>query len=419
MQAEHHDNHHAADPTALVQADSPYLGKLSGNLLALGGIMAAVGLIGAVVLGVGANDGMRGFWFSYLLGFVYLLSISLGALVFVAIQHLTRASWSVVVRRIAEYVSANMLLVAVLAIPILVVGLPSLYSWLSPETIEPEHLRHLVANKAAYLNRSFFTVRLIGYFIFWIWLSRYFLGHSLKQDSNGDPELTKRMWVTSAPGTLLYALTSTFAAFDLIMSLSPGWFSTIFGVYFFAGCFVGFMSLLALTVAWLQSRGHLRTSITPEHYHDIGKLTFAFTLFWAYIGFSQFMLIWYGNLPEETFWYILRTKGPWLTWAVVLLFGHFFIPFAGLMSRWVKRKLPLLVFWCCWQLVMHWMDLAWLILPEWRADALPNMLLPILATVGLSGLYIAVLALSIGGKAIVPLRDPRLAESLQFDNIKV
>jgi hypothetical protein len=414
----HTDHHGAGDLDARMERDTPYLGKLAGPLTIGGFGVGIVGLAVAYAIGAGLNDGMKGFWFSYLLGFMYFLSISLGALIFVLIQHLTRASWSVVVRRIAEYVSSNVALLFIIALPILFIGMPALYIWLNPDAIQG-HLHHLVEHKSPYLNRTFFIVRVIGYFAFWIWASRYFLGRSLKQDSSGSEDITRRMWTTSAPTTLLFALTATFAAFDFIMSLSPGWFSTIFGVYFFAGCFLSFMSFLALTVAWLQSTGRLRASITEEHYHDIGKLTFAFTLFWAYIAFSQFMLIWYGNLPEETFWYVFRTQGSWLTWALILLFGHFFIPFSGLMSRWVKRRLPFLVFWCSWLLVMHWMDLAWLILPEWTPEGVPSLLLPVLATVGIGGLFIGTLALMVGSKPIVPIRDPRLIESLQFDNIKV
>jgi len=397
--------------------ERPLLGSL-GRLITVGGV---VGGLVCVVLGVvlALPGGASAVWSSYLTGFIYCLTLSLGALIFVIIQHVTRAGWSVVVRRIAEFYSNNLILMAVLAIPI-IFGSHALYSWMQPSEAIGEEA-HLLAHKAVYLNPVFFFVRIALYFVVWIILSRYFLSRSLRQDKDGNPEITVRMWVTSGPSVLIFALTSTFAAFDLVMSLTPTWYSTMFGVYFFAGSMVSFMALLGATCLFLQGRGHLVNVITREHYHDIGKLTFAFTFFWGYIAFSQFMLIWYGNIQEETEWFKMRQQGTWLWLEVAILFGHFFIPFLGLIGRWAKRRVAVLAFWCLWVLIWHWVDIVYLVLPHFLPQGVTvmNLAPPALMSLGLLGLCFAFAAASAQGKPILPVRDPRLIESLEFDNIKV
>jgi hypothetical protein len=201
------------------------------------------------------------------------------------------------------------------------------------------------------------------------------------------------------------------------MSLDPMWFSTIFGVYYFAGCVLSAHAVLILVLMWLQGNKRLVRAITTEHFHDIAKMMFAFVIFWAYIAFSQFMLIWYANLPEETAWYRHRVEGPWwyVAWALVL--GHFALPFLGLMSRHVKRNRRALAFWAIWLLVLHWVDLYWLVMPNFSAGHLPLHVLDLTCTVGLLCLFVAAAAYKARNVNLVPTRDPRLAQSLAFENL--
>jgi hypothetical protein len=220
----------------------------------------------------------------------------------------------------------------------------------------------------------------------------------------------------SAPSMIAIALTLTFAAIDFMMTLEPTWFSTIFGVYYFASCVLGVHAAMILTLIWLQSRGIMKKSVTIEHYHDLGKMLFAFTVFWAYIGFSQFMLIWYANIPEETFWFKKRFAGDWSMVSWVLVFGHFVLPFFGLISRQIKRNRTTLAFWAIWLLAMVWIDLFWLIKPALGTTDLPFGLLDVLCFVGIVSIFIASTAFHARNKNLIPIKDPRLARSLAFEN---
>jgi hypothetical protein len=220
---------------------------------------------------------------------------------------------------------------------------------------------------------------------------------------------------TSAPAMVAFAITLNFAAFDLLMSVDPLWCSTIFGVYVFSGGLVGFLALLSVVTGLLQRSGRLG-GVTDEHWHDLGKLVFAFTVFWAYIGFSQFMLIWYANIPEETVWFLQRTRGAWLGVSLLLLFGHFFLPFALLLPRFVKRSPKLFGPVAAWVLWMHFVDVYWLVMPKLSPDRLPIHLLDPLCAVGLGGFWLALAARRLRHVSLVPQRDPRLAESLAFEN---
>jgi len=201
------------------------------------------------------------------------------------------------------------------------------------------------------------------------------------------------------------------------MSLTPHWYSTIFGVYFFAGCILGCFALLLLVSFAVQRAGRLVHAITTEHYHDLGKLMFAFTIFWAYIGFSQYMLMWYANLPEEIEWYHARQHGSWTTISLILLFGHFLLPFLLLMSRNVKRRKALIVAGATWMLVMQWLDVYWLVMPSKTPDGFSPSLLDLAAFVGIGGVFFAVAIRRLGNHALVPVKDPRLGESLGFENV--
>ena len=392
------------------------LGKLGPHVLR---IALAVGILSLVLtLGMGllSSDGMQRFFFSYLLGFSFFLTLALGALFFTVIQHLVRATWSVVVRRIAEALTGTFPLLfglsLVIVIPMLL-GHTGLYAWSDPQVAQDSYF---VSQKTGYLNVPFFALRVVFYFGVWMAISHFFFTRSAEQDETGDPALSDRMRVMSAPAVIGFALTASFASFDLLMSLEPEWFSSIFGVYVFGGSMVAVFATLILVAMGLQAKGRLKRAITTEHYHDLGKFLFAFVFFWGYIAFSQFMLIWYANIPEETFWYAMRTEGPWLWLTVALLVLHFFFPFVALLSRHTKRRRASLAFFAVWMLALHWLDLYWLILPTYDSEAIPFHLMDITATLGIGGLFVAVVTRLLGRVNLLPSGDPALGESLDFEN---
>jgi hypothetical protein len=370
------------------------------------------------------------------------------------------------VRRIPEWLAASMPILALLAIPLafpVLLHRGDLYRWVErPEKAHPAAVAaapqpqaapagaaEAKADKAAepeeeeitgfkrmYLNPFFWLLRIAIYFTVWCWIGIWYWRQSLKQDETGDDNLTVRMQQFSPIAMIAFAVTLTLAAFDLFMSLDPYWSSTIFGVYYFAGCVIGVFATTILTVLLLQRMGYLRGIVTVEHFHDMGKFLFGFTFFWGYIGFSQYMLIWYANLPEETRWYLHRgattarnsfnfglsgldpkTLAPWSYVTIALLFGHFLIPFAGLMSRHVKRFPPLLGFWAAWLLVFHWIDVFWIVMPEMEYGKFHFGIVEIVAFVGIACAYLAfVLSRTVQG-AVRPMHDPRLSASLAFQNV--
>ena len=300
---------------------------------------------------------------------------------------------------------------ALLFIP-LAIGAPDLYHhwWHAPAEDA------VIAGKSGYLNPTFFYVRAVLYFVIWIGIATWFRRASIRQDETGDPAITLRMARVAAPCMFLFALSLTFAAVDWLMSLDPHWFSTIWGVYYFAGSFMCFMAVLALLLLWLQRGGHLAKAVTTEHYHDVGKLMFAFVVFWTYIAFSQYMLIWYANLPEETMWYQHHLAGNWESMGEFLMLGHFGIPFVFLMSRHIKRRKATLALAAVFLVTMHWIDMYWVVMPMHSHHGIHFSLLDLTATLGGLGVLLAVVLRNIQGSPLLPERDPRLAESLHFVN---
>ena len=380
-------------------------------MLVVCGILAVVGIGGSLMF-AGSEGGMDHLLETYLVSFAFFLGISLGGLFFVLLQHCTRAGWSVVVRRVAEAVAANVWLMAVLAIPI-VLGMDHLYPW--ADTAAAAH-DPLLAGKIGFLNPGFFLVRLCAYFIIWGALASFLYRTSVSQDDSGDPALTLRLERFSAPGMVLFALSLNFAAFDLLMSLDPHWFSTIFGVYYFSVSVVAFLAVMPKVLYALQIRGILKNAVTVEHYHDVGKLLFAFIVFWAYIAFSQYMLIWYGNLPEETEWFLKRQTGEWTAVSLLLIFGHFLLPFLLLISRAIKRRPLLLALTGGYVALMCWVDVFWLVIPEFSPGVARFGLLDVLCLLGMTGVYSAALLLRLKSHSVIAERDPRLVESLAFES---
>ena len=290
-------------------------------------------------------------------------------------------------------------------------------------TQPPFVLDALTLSKRAWLNPFFFIFRVLLYFTVWTVIARWYWRQSVLQDQTGDPEITVRMQRFSPISLVLTAVTLTTGAFDLFMSLDPHWFSTMFGVYYFAGAFLATFAALIVLATLLQRHGYLRRSITTEHYHDLGKWLFAFVFFWGYIAFSQYMLLWYANIPEETEWFsrhgatTVRADMSGWTWvALVILFCHLLIPFGGLLSRHVKRKKGSLVFWAVWILVFHYVDMYWVILPEMGGGFSPS-LIDLTALAGVGGVFVAAMIKIASKHDLVPVADPRLDQALAFQNI--
>jgi hypothetical protein len=352
------------------------------------------------------------FYYSYLFSFSVFTTISLGAMFFVLIQFLSRAGWSVVVRRIPEYLMSNIGIMCVLFIPI-IFGIHDLYHWSHADALMSDRI---LQGKAPYLNTVFFIVRAVFFFAVWLWISKLFSGKSELQDYDSNIEHTALLQRCSPVAVILFALTLTFGFIDWVMSLTPHWYSTIFGVYIFAGALVGFLALNSIIYILLVKKGILKKSVTIEHFHDLGKLLYGFNVFWAYIAFSQYFLIWYGNIPEETVWYGHHFSGSWNTVAVLLAIGHFGIPFVLFMSRHAKRHLSFHFGMAIWMLVMHVLDLYWIIMPTVSPSGIHISVTDISTFLAVGGIYFYVFIKMISKGYIIPINDPRIEESLKFEN---
>ena len=376
----------------------------------IGAICAVLGIVACAILGP-ANP--KQFFFSWLVSFLFFLSLALGALFFVLIQYAAQGGWGVVLRRIGETVFATIPVIAVLFLPVLL-GLHDLFEWSHAEAVANDALLRW---KEPYLNVPFFLVRALLYFGVWSFIAVTYYRGSSGQDTTGDPGVSARLRRFAGPAIIVLALTQTFASVDWIMSLTPHWYSTMFGVYFFAGSFVGFIALLSVAAAAMRRAGLVDTVISVEHLHDVGKLLFGFTVFWAYIAFSQFFLVWYANLPEETTWYQARMQGSWMTVTVFLMVGHFAAPFFYLMGRAVKRRDVTLAVGGAWLLAMHFVDLYWQIMPTLHPEGIRPSMLDVAAFLAIGGCFVAAAGWLMRRQALVPLRDPRIAESLAFENV--
>lgn len=385
----------------------------------IAGVVGVLALAGAFGM-KGEHD--EGFYFSYLTSTMFWLALSLGGLFFVLIQHAARAGWSIVVRRIAENMALTLPMMGLLILPIIFLGAHDLFHWTHTEVVASDPM---LSWKEPFLNESSFQIRAFVYIAVWSIFGIFYWRTSTSQDDatgkTVEEKAHKMRW--AAPlGIAVFALSLTFSAFDWLMSLDPHWFSTIFGAYYFAGAVVSTHAFIALIVISLHRSGYLRGVVTKEHFHDLGKMMFGFTVFWAYMAFSQYMLIWYATIPEETEWFSYRGAGDYLALSIVLAFARFVFPFLGLISRHIKRNPKTLAFWAVWILVAEFIDMFWLIDPVGPHNAgnhHPSIefgLVDILCFVGIGGLWLAVMTWGLSRKALVPVKDPRLAESVHFEN---
>lgn len=377
---------------------------------ALGVALLAISLLG---LWQSADD----FFFAYLTGWSFLLTTALGGLFFLIFHHLTRASWSITINRINESLIWAFPLLFVLGLPLLF-GMHDLYHWTHAELYDPNSPEYdeILAGKRAYLNTPFWAVRMVLYFVVWTFVSYRLYTTSLRQDLDPDPDIPAKLRSTSAWGLPLTAVTVAFASYDILMSTDPHWFSTIFGVYFFSGGIVSAVATIILVAALLQrTGGRLQGVITTEHYQDLGKYLFGFVVFWAYIGFSQYMLYWYGGIPEETVWYQHRLQNGWEWHSALLLGFHFVVPFLVLLPRGTKRMLPVLSFVAVWLLGMHWFDMHWVVLPVLR-DSGSFHWVDFTCWLGLTGIFAGALMYRLTRHPLVPQNHPSLGASLHFEN---
>lgn len=430
---------------------APPLGKLK----TWGLIAVVVGIVG-VLVGFLVDPGNLAR--AALIGGVYWVGISLGCLGLLMIQHLTGGDWGVVLRRVLEAGAKAVVLPAVLLVPVFLFGMEALYPWahfdpaegrgeathgpveegdvasLAPaalahdaDTIEPHGVAGYVAenhdflqHKAPYLNVSGFWLRFAGYFVVWLLLAYWLWGLSKKQDARPDPRINKRAQAISAPGLILLALTASFASYDWLMSIFPTWYSTMYGVWFIGTCGIGALSILVLMGAFLGRREPLVHVLQPRHFHDWGKLLFAFVVLWAYFSVSQFLIIWSGNLPDEIAFFLPRFRGGWLVVTSLLFILHFALPFAVLLSRDLKRHARRLAWVALFLLVMRWVDLMWQVAPSIEViwdEAVANLWwMSLAATLAVGGLWLWWLAAQLGKHPIVPVGDPYLEEAMAHEH---
>ncbi len=374
--------------------------------------LLGAGILGAVLCAVTYFQSSRNFFASYLTAYCFFAALSLGSLFFVMVQHLARSAWSVTVRRIAETMAFNSVILAVLFIPLLF-GTHDIFTWTHADIRATDHL---VQIKSAYLNLPFLYIRAALYFVVWIGLSSFFLMTSRKQDQTREESLTTKMGRAAAGGMILYALSQTFFAFDWMMSLDSHWFSTMFGVYFFAGSIVATYASLIIISTVLKATGHVSKSVNVEHYHDMGKLLFGHNVFWTYIAFSQFFLIWYANIPEEVTFFEARSIGSWKIISLLLPWCHFAIPFLYLMSHNVKRNRPALTLGATWLLTMCLIDIYWIIQPNFYPAGAHFGLADIAAFVAIGGFCGFFFLRNLGQASLVATGDPRLEQCLSYDN---
>jgi hypothetical protein len=382
----------------------------------------AVGGVACVLLLLGLLLDAQSFVRSYLYAYIFWVGVSLGCLALLMLQHLTGGGWGVAIRRILEGGTRLMPLLALLFVPVaasVLLGSDALYPWLGPD-------HQLGGFKGVYLSPRFFIIRAIGYFMIWSLLASLLNKWSLDQDRSPDPRLAGRMQAISGPGLILYALTVTFAAIDWVMSLDPHWYSTIYGFLFIIGQLLSTMALVIVLLGLLARRPPLAALMTRSLYNDLGNLLMAFVMLWAYISFSQFLIIWSANTAEEAPYYVLRTGGAWGGIALVLVGLHFFVPFMLLLWRKSKRDPRILSGIALGLLAMRFVDLFWLIQPSLTArghggDGHPAATAPlcvswldlplmIVAVAAIGGIFIYAFIAQLGRRAIVPVGDPRLSE---------
>jgi hypothetical protein len=394
------------------------LGRLQNMSVGVG----LVGIIIWIVLAVVSGNSKDTFFHSYLVAFIFWSSVALGCLGLLMVQYLGGASWGLLIRRQLEAGAHTLWLMFILFLPIATVGLHSLYSWSHPLDSFPEAERKLIEHKSPWLNQTGFLIRGVIYFIVWIGLAAYLRKWSKQQDENRDMSAVQRAQNLSGPGFVLYALAVTFAGVDWVMSLDAEWFSTIFGLLMLIGQGVLALAFLVTIAVYLSGREPMDRVYNPKHFHDFGKLLLTVVMVWAYFSFSQLLIIWSGNLPEEIPWYLERFKGQWRWIGVALILLNFALPFLLLLSRDLKhnRRRLMAVAWLL--IAMRFVDLLWLIAPEFESGhsgearhyglSVASYINYAAAVIGVGGLWLGWFFYQLRQRALVPYNDPQLGEVL-------
>jgi hypothetical protein len=374
-----------------------------------------VAMIGALAWIVGAQvsgNFNTTIWHSYLVAFVFWIGIALGCLGWLMLQYLGGATWGLVIRRQLESGAHTLLLMFILFIPIAIFGLEHIYEWTDKALVEKsEVLQH----KSAYLNVSFFLIRTAAYFAIWLLLMFVLRNRSHRQDVTGDPRLVQSAQNWSGPGFVAYGLACTFAAIDWVMSIDPEWFSTIFGLISIASQGLSSMAFIIAVCVILSKREPMSHVYQPKHFHDLGKLLLTLVMLWAYFSFSQLLIQWMGNLPEEIPWYIERFTGVWGYVGIAIILLHFALPFLLLLSRNLKRNARRLVFVAWLIIIIRLIDLLWLIVPEFEHKAGANLAVYLAyfsATICLGGIWVGWFFWQLSRRSLLPYNDPQLHEAL-------
>src|SRR5215216_1260804 len=361
-----------------------------------------VGIVFSVAFVAGVFFNPRQFFQSYLIGWTFWTGIAVGSLALLMLQHMTGGGWGLVIRRVLEAATRTLPAMAILFVPV-ILGAHSIYhEWTDHEEVAQHPV---IQAKTPYLNLPFFTARAVVYFAVWIALMFLLNRWSLAQDRTADNRYTKNMRVLSGPGMVALIFTVTFASIDWYMSLEPEWFSTIFGFIFVAAWSLSALAFVIAVMANLSGDEPMRRIVAPLHFHDLGKLLLALVMLWAYFAFSQFLIIWSGNLPEEITWYLRRIYGGWGVLIVTIGILHFAAPFLFLLSRGIKRNPGKLVFVAALVLVMRSVDLLWMLAPAFQHRMW--IVMDIAALIGFGGLWLAFFTWQLGKRPLIPINDPQ------------
>jgi hypothetical protein len=386
---------------AAAYAPPAELAELQRRALVVGGAAAIPSLIGAFV-------DPAAFFHSYLVAFLMCLGVPLGCMSLVFLHHLTGGSWGFVMRRIPEAASRTLPLVALFFVP-LVFGLRHLYAWARPEDVA---LDPLLQHKSAYLNVPFFVGRMLFDFAAWGALAFFLSRWSRQQDEHVDAYRVRRMRGLGAAGLVLYVLTSTFVAFDFLMSLEPHWYSTIYGLYLVGGQVAAALAFIIVMGFWLEQRPPLEGVLAPRHFDDYGKLLLTFLSLWLYFAFSQYLIIWSANLHAEIPWYVVRRQGGWRLLSPALFLLHFAVPFMLLLSRSLRRDPPRLAAVAALVLVMRGVDLYFQAAPAFHPQGIAFHWLDVTVPVALAGLWFAYFVRQLRGRPLLSFNEPHIQDAM-------